>query len=341
MKLARIERTAVRNLMKLPALVLETLSLAVETHSRPHLDARMRFLLALSASRPAMHTQSVAQARQTYAEMIDLLDVPRQKVRTVRDFRVAVDGGEVLVRGYWPASGKTPMAGIAYFHGGGFTVGGVAEYDRLCRFIANRTGAAVFSVDYRLAPEHPLPIGADDCLAVWRWLLEQADELGLDSQRLAVMGDSAGGCLSAVVSQQARAAELTLPALQVLVYPTTDAAMSHASVQALGQGFGLDRDLMTWFREKFIQHPAIIDDYRVSPLRNPKLTGLPPAILVTATDPLRDEGLDYGERLRRAGVTVMPLDYSHLVHGFLTMGGVIPAARQAASEICDQVAALL
>ncbi|EKF73429.1 lipase/esterase [Alcanivorax hongdengensis A-11-3] len=338
---ARIERMAVRTLMALPDRLLHGMAAAVESHSRPQLDGRMRLLMALSGARPALNTLSVAGARSAYGEMIDLLDVPRQKVRKVSDHRVPVADGNILVRTYRPAGAGTPAPAIMFFHGGGFTVGGVREYDRLCRFIANRTGAVVASVDYRLAPEHPSPLPADDSLAAWRWLCDNAESLGLDSKRLAVMGDSAGGNLSAVVCQQAAARGLAIPALQVLIYPTTDGALDHESVQTLGEGFGLDRALLTWFRSHFLPDLALIEDYRVSPLRNPELADLPPAILVTATDPLRDEGLEYGEKLRAAGIPVMALDYPQLVHGFVTMGGAIPAARRAVLEICEKTAALL
>lgn len=333
---AVIERGAVRALMSLPGAVLDKLSSGLETLGRSHLDSRIRFLLALSAAKPTMNSGTVAQARAIYRDVVSLLDVPRVSLPVVVDHQVPLDdGSQMRVRRYRPALAPRVAPAIMFFHGGGFTVGGVDEYDRLCRYIADRTNAVVLSVDYRLAPEHPAPAAADDSVAAWRWLLDNTAALGLDPQRLAVMGDSAGGNLSAVVSQQAKQAGLTLPALQVLIYPTTDGALKHPSVQALGQGFGLDQPLLTWFRNQFIQDETLIEDYRISPLRNPDLGGLPPVILITATDPLRDEGLEYGEKLRAAGVDVTALDYPHLIHGFLTMGGVIPAARKAVNAICD------
>lgn len=335
---AVFERGAVRALMRLPAVVLDKVSAGLETLSRSHLDSRIRFLLALSATKPTLDSGTVENARRLYRDVIHLLDVDRVSLPVVVDHQVALDDGEtMLVRRYRPALAPRVAPAILFFHGGGFTVGGVEEYDRLCRYIAQRTHAVVLSVNYRLSPEHPSPTAADDCLAAWRWLLDNTAALGLDRQRLAVMGDSAGGNLSAVVSQQAKLAGLDLPALQVLIYPTTDGALRHPSVQTLGQGFGLDMALLTWFRSQFIQDPAMVDDYRVSPLRNPDLSGLPPAILVTATDPLRDEGLEYGEKLRAAGVDVETQDYPQLVHGFLTMGGAIPAARKAVHAICDAI----
>ena len=333
---AVFERGAVRALMSLSGAVLDKLSAGLETHSRSHLDSRLRFLLALSAAKPTLDSGTVEQARRLYRDVINLLDVAPVSLPVVVDHQVPRDDGSSMrVRRYRPALAPRVAPAILFMHGGGFTVGGVDEYDRLCRYIADRTNAVVLSVDYRLSPEHPSPAAAEDCLAAWRWLLDNTAAMGLDPQRLAVMGDSAGGNLSAVVCQQAKQAGLPLPALQVLIYPTTDGALKHPSVQTLGQGFGLDMALLTWFRSQFIQDPAMMEDFRVSPLRNPDLSGLPPAILITATDPLRDEGLEYGEKLRAAGVDVTALDYPQLVHGFLTMGGVIPAARKAVNAICD------
>ncbi len=331
-----LERAALKSLMLLPRPILSRLAAGLETRGRDHLDPHIRFLLALSAAKPSLNTVPVAEARKLYRDMIALLDVAERPLPVVVDHQVPVEGETtVLVRRYRPENAPRLAPAILFFHGGGFTVGGVEEYDRFCRYIAERTNAVVLSVDYRLSPEHPSPTGANDCLAVWRWLLDNAAALGLDADRLAVMGDSAGGNLSAVVCQQAKLAGLPLPALQVLIYPTTDGALEHPSVQSLGQGFGLDLPLLTWFRSHFIPDLALIEDYRVSPLRNPDLNGLPPAILITATDPLRDEGLEYGEKLRAAGVDVISLDYPKLVHGFISMGGAIPAARKAVDEICD------
>ncbi|MQX52044.1 alpha/beta hydrolase [Alcanivorax sediminis] len=334
-----LERVALKSLMLLPRPVLSRLAAGVETRGRDHLDPHMRFLLALSSAKPTLNSASVPEARKLYQDMIALMDVAEQSLPVVVDHQVPVEGdASILVRRYRPENAPRLAPAILFFHGGGFTVGGVEEYDRLCRYIAVHTNAVVLSVDYRLAPEHPSPTGANDGLAAWRWLLDNTAALGLDPDRLAVMGDSAGGNLSAVVSQQARLAGLPVPALQVLIYPTTDAELKHPSVQSLGQGFGLDLPLLTWFRSHFITDPAMMEDYRLSPLRNPDLADLPPAILVTATDPLRDEGLEYGDKLRRAGVDVTSLDYPQLVHGFITMGGVIPAARKAVDAICDATA---
>ncbi|MCG8438741.1 MAG: alpha/beta hydrolase [Pseudomonadales bacterium] len=333
------ERAALKTMLALPAPVLDRLSAGLETLGRSHLDSRLRFLLALSSAKPAINQGTVEQGRNLYGQVIDLLDVAMPTLPVEVDHQVpGAEGNTVLVRRYRPAEAPRLAPAILFFHGGGFTVGSVDNYDRVCRYIAERTGAVVLSVDYRLAPEHAAPAAADDALAAWRWLLDNTAELGLDPQRLAVMGDSAGGNLSAVVCQQAVLYGLPAPALQVLVYPTTDGALAHPSIQNLGQGFGLDLPLLTWFRRQFIQDESVVEDYRVSPLRNPDLLAQPATILITCTDPLRDEGLEYGEKLRAAGVEVTSLDFPRLVHGFFTMGGVIPAAKAALDAICDATA---
>ena len=335
----KIERTSVRAMMALPAPVAGRLAGLVEKVDRSTLDPRLRLLLALADGRKGFHELPLAKGRALYGRMIGMLDVPEEAVAEARDIQVPVAGGTILVRLYRPKErvGPAPANGapaILFCHGGGFTIGSAREYDRLCRHIANATGAVVLNVDYRLAPEHPAPTAADDAVAAWRWLTGQARDLGIDPDRMAVMGDSAGGNLSVVVAQQAPLQGLPAPKLVVAVYPKTDGEnrMPSATVLGGGQG-GLDRDMIDWFHNHYVQDESLVEDFRVSPLRNPDLAGHPDTLLITATDPLRDEGLAYGERLREAGVPVVNLDYPKLVHGFITMGGALPAARRAVDEI--------
>ena len=335
----KIERTTVRTLMKMPGALAGRLAGMVESVSREGLDPKLRLLLALGDGRKGFHELPLAQGRALYGHMIDMLDVDRQEVALTRDIRVPVEGGDMLVRLYRPKSAPTEDSpAIMFFHGGGFTIGSAVEYDRLCRHIANVTGAVVLNVDYRLAPEHPAPTAADDCIAAWRWLGEQAGDLGLDTRRLATMGDSAGGNLSIVVAQQAALQGLSVPKLVVAVYPKTDGASDMPSITQLGGGQGgLDGDMIHWFHNHYIQDDTLVADYRISPLRNPDIAGHPDTIVVTATDPLRDEGLAYSEKLKDAGVNVVNLDYPELVHGFITMGGAIPSARKAVNAITRQI----
>lgn len=335
----KIERTSVRAMMALPAAVAGRLAGLVEQVDRSTLDPRLRLLLALGDGRKGFHELPLPKGRALYGQMIRMLDVPEEAVAEVRDIQVPVEGDAILARLYRPKDrvGPAPADGlpaILFCHGGGFTIGSAREYDRLCRHIANATGAVVLNVDYRLAPEHPAPTAADDAVGAWRWLTEQARDLGIDPDRMAVMGDSAGGCLSLVIAQQAALAGLPLPKLVVAVYPKADGATDMPSAAQLGGGQGgLDKDMIQWFHGHYIQDESLLADYRVSPLRNPDLAGQPSTLMITATDPLRDEGLAYGDRLKQAGVDVLNLDYPALVHGFITMGGALPAARKAVDDI--------
>ena len=172
-------------------------------------------------------------------------------------------------------------------------------------------------------------------------MVEHARELQLDASRMAVMGDSAGGKLSAAVSQQAKLRGITPPALQVLVYPGVDLVEDLPSKHTYGVGFGLEKATIDWFMSHYVDDPAVKPDPRVSPLRSQDLRGLPPAIVVVASDPLRDEGLAYAERLKAAGVKVELLDYPRLIHGFFTMGGVVPVAATATAEVLGRTRSLL
>jgi acetyl esterase len=249
--------------------------------------------------------------------------------------------GEILVRIHYPlqVAGSTPA--IVFFHGGGFTVGDVESYDAVCRDIAAQTGFPVASVDYRLGPEHPAPTSSEDCLAAWTYLVNNASALSLDPSRLAVMGDSAGGKLSAVIAQQTLLRGLTPPALQVLVYPGLDLEHHYASSDTYGVGFGLEQATIDWFMAQYVDDPKKHLDLRVSPLLSEELSGLAPAIVAVARDPLRDEGLRYAERLSAAGVSTQLLDYPHLIHGFFTMGGAIPVAAAAVAELLGRTRSLL
>lgn len=334
-----MERTTIRSLMKLPGPVAGRLAGLIEKVSRERLDPKLRLLLALGDGRKAFHELPLARSRALYGHMINMLDVESEKVAETRELSVpSGDGADIAVTLYRPRGVTEPAPAVMFFHGGGYTIGTADEYQRLCRHIANKTGAVVLNVDYRLAPEHPAPTAADDALAAWRWLDEQAGELGIDRGRMATMGDSAGGCLCLVTAQQAALHGLTVPRLVVAVYPTTDADNAFPSTRELGDGQGgLDKAMMDWFRGHYLQDSSLVDDLRLSPLRNPDFHGHPDTVIATATDPLRDEGLAYGEKLRDAGVNVINLDYPELVHGFITMGGAIPAARKAVDALCRQI----
>jgi len=321
--------------MKLPGPVCSAMATVAEPAVRAGLDPRLRLLLAASSLRPPLNGLPPEQARRHYDELYALLDVPAERVGKWEDQHFAVQGADINVRIYWPEGSTDALRpGVLFFHGGGHVIGSVAGYDRLCRFLCNRLGAVLASVDYRMGPEHKFPTAAEDAIAAWQWFRAQAPALGADPTRLGVMGDSAGGNLSAVVCQQAAARTLSLPAAQCLIYPAVDGRMQDRSVDAYGEHLGLTRDLIHWFRDHYYRSLSDAQQPMASPLLAASVEHQPPALIVLARDPLRDQGLAYAERLRYAGVELEVLDYDNLVHGFIGMGGVIPAARTALVEIC-------
>jgi acetyl esterase len=238
------------------------------------------------------------------------------------------------MRAYRPAAnGRLPA--LVYFHGGGWTIGDLDTHDVVCRQLAVGAHCAVFSVDYRLGPEHPFPAAVEDCVAATRHVYHQAAQLGVDPRRIAVGGDSAGGNLAAVVALHARDAGGPPLAFQLLVYPATDQRLDTASHRKHAQGYLLEREGIEFFRRCYLPDPKTYTDWRASPLLASRHAGLPPALIVTAGyDPLLDEGKAYAERLRAAGVEVAYREYADMVHGFLLLGGVLDTANEAMAECC-------
>jgi acetyl esterase len=220
---------------------------------------------------------------------------------------------------------------VVYFHGGGWVLGGLDSIDRTCRLLADGADLTVVNVDYRLAPEHPFPAAFDDALAVTRWAVDGGGDLGIDGARVGVAGDSAGGNLAAAVALACRSAV----AAQLLVYPAVDATMSSASAQSYVEGPGLVADEMRWFYEQYA--PGVPrDEWRLSPLLAPDLTGAPPALVITAEhDPLRDEGESYALALAEAGVDATSVRYQGVTHGFFGWGAVIAPGATATAQAID------
>lgn len=298
------------------------------------LDPQSRFLLDQLAARggPALHELAVPAARQAFEAL--RLPVPGEAVAAIEELRLPGPAGAVPARLYLPEGVPAPSAALVYFHGGGWVIGSPDTHENLCRALANRSGARVFSLDYRLAPEHPWPAAVEDCYAATCHVAEQGAALGVDGARLAVAGDSAGGNLAAVVALLAR--ERGGPRLrhQVLIYPVTDHDFERASYRENGDGYFLTTEAMRWFWDHYLPDRARRDDWRAAPLRAEKLAGLPPATIVTAEyDPLRDEGEAYAARLREAGVSVSLRRYEGQIHGFVSMLDLLDAGRRAADEI--------
>ena len=228
------------------------------------------------------------------------------------------------------ASEDEALPVLVYYHGGGWTIGDLDTHDVPCREFANLARCAVASVDYRLAPEHKLPAAFDDAVAATHWVHAHARSLGIDASRLAVGGDSAGGNLAAAVAIAFRDTAGPRIAMQTLIYPAVDQTADTPSHASFAEGYLLTRDAILWFKGNYLRGPADEADWRASPLRAGDLAGLPPAYVITAGfDPLLDEGRAYAERLREAGVKVTYECFAGMIHGFVTMGGVIAAAHHA------------
>lgn len=255
-----------------------------------------------------------------------------------RELIVAGPAGELPVREYRPlaATAQVMLPTLVFFHGGGWVVGDRDTHDVLCRLLCVQAGCAVYSVDYRLAPEHRFPAAFDDACAAVTSLAARAAELGIDVTRLAVGGDSAGGNLAAAAALALRDAPSLRLAAQVLAYPVTDLCAQGGSYEACATGYVLSAADMAYFRDHYIADPADHADWRASPLHASSLAGLPPTLLLTAGyDPLHDEGRRYADRLAEAGVAVHYLCFERQMHGFLGMGGVIDEANTAVQLCAD------
>ena len=256
--------------------------------------------------------------------------MPKAQLARVEDFSIpARDGYPLPARLYAPS--RDPLAVLLFFHGGGFTIGSIASHDVLCRELSRLSGCAVVSLDYRLAPEHRFPKAVNDAWDATQWLSAHGRDRGVDSGRLAVGGDSAGGTLAAVCAILARDAGLPL-ALQLLFYPGCAARPDSPSHQRFGHGLVLEQPHIEWFFDQYIDRSQR-EDWRFAPLNAPDVEGVAPAWFGLAEcDPLVDEGLAYADKLRTAGVAVDLEIYRGVTHEFIKMGRAIPEARQAHAD---------
>lgn len=259
----------------------------------------------------------------------------------VTERRIPGPAGEIPVRVYRRIGLTGSVPAIVYLHGGGWVVGDLDTHEGSCRLLALESDCVVVSVDYRLAPEHPFPAAIDDAVAAYRWVHEQAMELAVEPGRVGVMGDSAGGNLAAVVAQVTRDTDVPAPTAQCLVYPATDALLREPSHELFADGFFLTEESIEWYRAQYLPDRNDWDSPLASPIEAPDLSGLCPALVVTAGfDPLRDEGHRYAERLADAGVAVRYRCYDDMVHGFFGMG-VLPGGMGLAAEVCAGMGELM
>jgi acetyl esterase len=256
-----------------------------------------------------------------------------QPIGAVRDLPVGERRGRLFVPTDAPPTG--PL--LVFFHGGGWVYGDLDSHDAVCRFLAERSGVRVLSVDYRLAPEHPFPAAYDDAVAAYRWVTEHPDALGADPARLAVGGDSAGGTLAASTAVVAAREGLPL-AFQLLIYPGTDMTTVTTSRRLFERGFYLTDEFMDLAKALYLPDQARWSDPEASPLLGDVPEGLAPAYVATAGfDPLRDEGEAYASKLADAGVDVELRRFPDQIHGFINVVGVRGTARAATAEVAARL----
>ena len=319
-----------------PAALAQT---AVDRHPDLHLHHHrltpaMRSVIErmARAGHPPLHTRTPQDARVAYQAGADVLEVPKAVLARVEDRVIPARDGHLLPARLYAPSTQPGLPLLLYLHGGGFTIGSIATHDILCRELARLSGCMVVSLAYRLAPEHRFPTASDDAWDALQWLALNASDWGADPARLAVGGDSAGGTLAAVNAILARDAGLPL-ALQLLFYPGCAAHQDTLSHATFSHGLVLEEPAIRWFFGHYARTREEREDWRFAPLLAPDVEGVAPAWFGLAEcDPLVDEGVDYADKLRRAGVAVDLDIYRGVTHEFIKMGRAIPEARQAHAD---------
>jgi len=290
---------------------------------------------AMDQAFPQVETMTGAEARAHVKRMVASLATDPEPVARVENRSVPGPDGPVPVRIYWPQTAPpAPLPALVYFHGGGWVICDLDTHDPTCRAITNNVGCVVVSVDYRLAPEHKFPAAAEDAYTATLWAAGNATDLGVDATRIAVGGDSAGGNLTAAVALMARDRHAPELVFQLMVYPVTDiVAMDTPSHRDNGEGYFLTTAAMEWYRRQYLTDLSEASHPYASPLHADDLSGLPPALVITAElDPLRDEGEAYASRLRASGVSAVASRYDGVFHGFFSLGTLLDAAKQANEE---------
>ena len=292
---------------------------------------------------PALHELPVEQARAVLKELGDATGITRTDIHSSLDQNIPGPNGEIPVRIYRPRARTEGelLPVLILYHGGGWILGDIESHDAIARYLCRQGEVVVVSVDYRLAPENKFPAGVVDCYAALEWVAENAAAIGIDTRRIALTGDSAGGNLTIVMSMLARVRKGPDIAFQIPVYPCVDCreTADYSSRKKFGNGeYFLSSADIEWIYRNYLTAADDADDFRASPIVATELSGLPPALLITAGyDPLCDEGALYARRLRESGVPVEYHCYTGTIHGFLSFAGVLDAGRDALDLIADRL----
>ena len=286
---------------------------------------------------PPLSTLSPTEARIWDMRVTSLLTRNSEPIHKSEDLQIPASGRKIPIRVYNPST-RNIQGVILYFHGGGWVLGNLDQVDYPCRLLANKTGTIVVSVGYRLAPECKFPGPLEDCYEATKWVAENIRKLGVDTERLIVCGDSAGGNLAAAVSLMAKDRGGPVIANQILIYPVVD--LSDHNYQDLPDELspGLTRDDMNWFIKHYISREEDLKNQYASPILRTDLSGLPPVLLITAEyDILTNQCNAYAAKLREAGVRVHTKHYPGLIHGFFTLPDAFDAAKESIKQTADEL----
>lgn len=298
-------------------------------------EARSLLAMAYRVGAPRFHELSVAQARRSFEKLHFVFRGEPPPVASTAEVPIPrADGSVLLARLYRPLDSHPgdALPVMIWFHGGGWCVGDVASHDVSCRELCNQSGCAVLSVDYRLAPEHPFPAAIHDARLAFDWTAAHGGVLGIDPERIALGGDSAGGNLSIVTALALRDDGLRQPRFLLLVYPSTEMLSDRPSRERYAEGYFLDRGTLAWFFNHYLPD-GNTEDWRASPMRATSLAGLPPMLLFGAEfDPLVDDCAAFAERVRAEGGDVEYEEVAGMIHGYFTLGKCFPEARASVSR---------
>lgn len=299
------------------------------------LTAAQAKVVAMAEKLPPLHQKPPKQVRKAYRLMEQPFNVDRQAMARICHESVTLDdGSSCRLRLYYPhclpAAG--PFPAMVYFHGGGCVIGDLDSHDIFCRWVAHQAGMVLISVDYRCAPEHRYPIPVTDSIQAWNWIVDHAQSLQLDTHRLGVGGDSAGGYLATLICQQALQSTLgikptRMPDYQWLIYPMMDLRGETESYRQANEGMLLTRQMMDYFSAHYLEPNEDMQASAVNPILSEELAGLPATYLLSVGyDPLRDDDILYAKRLAQHQVSVEHRHFPNMMHGFISMGGVCPQA---------------
>ena len=310
----------------------------IERDGRTMSPAMQMILYILEKRRITTDIENIGakKIRDFYDTTAGLLQKRPPRMKTI-DHQIDLGDDQMRIREYIPKNFKENDHSMLYFHGGGFSIGSIRTHDPVCKFLSEMLGWKIFSVEYRLAPEHRFPIPLDDCDKSMDWLIENADQFEIDINKIAVGGDSAGGNLAACLCIKRIEEGKIQPERQILFYPAVDTGGDYESIKTFTDGyFLLTKELLEWFGNNYLDESDHTNIY-AAPMNYDKLDMVPPALIITAGfDPLRDEGKAYAEILQKNGVKVDYKEYPSLIHGFLNFT-IAPECMRAMEEISEKI----